>query len=119
MHATGGILNRNPSQRAAADPRLRPRGHRDPQKLYHRPEINQSRFQDKNSLLCYAVSTVTDPMQVHFLSILRLYCCTLHTQAARPFRNVCISINRHGIESQVLRHFDFFQRNLEKLKYLQ
>ena len=28
IHATGGIRSRNPSKRAAADPRLRPRGHR-------------------------------------------------------------------------------------------
>jgi hypothetical protein len=28
IHAVGGIRTRNPSQRASADPRLRPRGHR-------------------------------------------------------------------------------------------
>jgi hypothetical protein len=28
IHTPGGIRNRNPSKRAAADPRLRPRGHR-------------------------------------------------------------------------------------------
>ena len=29
IYASGGIRTRNPSKRAAADPRLRPRGHRD------------------------------------------------------------------------------------------
>ena len=29
IHAPGGIRTRNPSKREAADPRLRPRGHRD------------------------------------------------------------------------------------------
>jgi hypothetical protein len=29
IHASGGIRTRNPSKRAAADPRLRPRGHWD------------------------------------------------------------------------------------------
>jgi len=29
IHVLGGIRNRNTSKRAAADPRLRPRGHRD------------------------------------------------------------------------------------------
>jgi hypothetical protein len=29
IHATGGIRTRNPNKRSAADPRLRPRGHRD------------------------------------------------------------------------------------------
>ena len=35
----GGILTRNPSKRAAADPRLRPRGHRDRQKHFYEHNI--------------------------------------------------------------------------------
>ena len=31
IHVPGGIRTRNPSKRAAANPRLRPRGHRDQQ----------------------------------------------------------------------------------------
>jgi hypothetical protein len=34
IHALGGIRTRNPSKRAAADVRLRPGGHRDPQILF-------------------------------------------------------------------------------------
>ena len=37
IHASGRIRTRNPSKRAATVPRLRPRGHRDPQLLMHGP----------------------------------------------------------------------------------
>jgi hypothetical protein len=35
LHAPGGIETRDPSKRTAADPRLRPRGHRDRPKFIH------------------------------------------------------------------------------------
>ena len=41
IHAPGGIRTHNPSKRAAVDPRLRPRGHRDRQFEPAKPAIKR------------------------------------------------------------------------------
>jgi hypothetical protein len=45
IHALGRIRNRTPNQRAAADPRLRPRGH------WNRQSVSLSRSNSLNTLL--------------------------------------------------------------------
>jgi hypothetical protein len=52
IHALGGIRTRNTSKRAAADLRLRPRGHRDPQILVDQTAKSANGWHIQKTLFC-------------------------------------------------------------------
>jgi hypothetical protein len=92
IHDHGGIQTHNLSRRAAADPRLRPRG--------HRPQIHNVNSNSQNSKGQYSLFSKKNPF-------IRIFCISgwlaLPINLHKWSSNICVIINQGGLDSTVKR----------------
>jgi len=78
FHSAGGIRTRNPSNREAADPHLRPRGHRNRPLRYWRPETSLYRefLANNYKIIVMAWIFIAAKSETLFLNLCFWYLCT-------------------------------------------